>query len=76
MMRCMVCGNDKFFHYSVYKVTEVVSVDKVKGKLIVVAEDIDKADPVEHINEFKCMKCGNVHAIGKDNGEEVLALLQ
>jgi len=75
-MKCSKCNNTSFLHYSIYRVTEKVSLEKIYSKINVVAEDIVEVLPVEHINEFKCMKCGMVYAIGKEGGDEVLGLLE
>lgn len=75
-MKCTKCNNDKFFHYSMYRVTEQVFLTKEGKKIITNAEDIVNALPMEHINEFKCMKCGSVYSIGNNKGDEVLGLLE
>ena len=59
-----------------YRVTETTELKQLNNKIQVVAEDIDSVMPIEHINEFKCTKCGNVHSITSQNGKEVLGLLE
>ena len=75
-MICPSCKNSKFYMHAVYKVVEEGKLLKEGGHIGIEVDDIFSIEPIESFNEFKCTKCGNVYTIGKENGEEVLVLLE
>lgn len=75
-MKCPKCKNELFSQTVTYKVEEKVKLVMKNNTIEVESHDIIDAEPMEHINEYKCMKCGTLFTIEKINGGEVLVLLE